>query len=155
MSLKTEEREFALDGEDEVREVRRVEVVDLTVSDSDGDEGEGEGEDGAGVDAGSPHAREPPATAPSHNPTALLTPLATVLKSDRLGIGLKARTVGSYKESKKRVTHNQAALAAHARTTEEMRLRKAVLGRGTRSFARAAKADAEARRQLLASLNAD
>ncbi|KAJ3529900.1 hypothetical protein NM688_g7787 [Phlebia brevispora] len=93
-----------------------------------------------------------PAAVESHT-TALLTPIATVLKSDRLGIGLKAKTVGPYKASKKRVTHNQAALAAHIRANEEMRRRKAITGRGTRGFARLAKAEAEQRRQLLASLN--
>ncbi|TFK82670.1 hypothetical protein K466DRAFT_666346 [Polyporus arcularius HHB13444] len=100
-------------------------------------------------------ALERPAIVPSHNPTALLTPIATVLKSDRLGIGLKAKTVGPFKESKKRVTHNQAALAAHVRTTEEMRMRKSLIGRGTKSFARLAKAEAESRKRLLANLNAD
>ena len=144
--VKTEEREVALDEDDEVREVRKVEVVDLTLSDSDED---------MGAELASHTASQSNAAVPSHNPTALLTPIATVLKSDRLGIGLKAKTVCPYKESKKRVTHNQAALAAHVRATEEMRMRKALLGRGSRSFARIAKAEAESRKRLLAHLNAD
>ncbi|KAH9846359.1 hypothetical protein C2E23DRAFT_853236 [Lenzites betulinus] len=146
-SVKTEVHEVAADAEDEIREVRKVEVVDLTLSDSEEDEME---------DLGGPStAYEPFPTSGSHKPTALLTPIATVLKSDRLGIGLKAKTVGPFKESKKRVTHNQAALAAHVRANEEMRRRKALLGRGAKSFARIAKAESESRRQLIASLNAD
>ncbi|EIW59685.1 uncharacterized protein TRAVEDRAFT_167175 [Trametes versicolor FP-101664 SS1] len=146
-SVKTEEREIALDGSDDIREVRKVEVVDLTLSDSDDDDLE--------VLAGTSMASHPTSSAASHNPTALLTPIATVLKSDRLGIGLKAKTVGPFKESKKRVTHNQAALAAHVRANEDMRMRKALLGRGANSFARIAKAEAESRKRLLANLNAD
>ena len=94
-----------------------------------------------------------PSIVPSPHSTPLLTPIPTILKSDRLGIGLKAKTFGPYKESKKRVTHNQAALAAHIRANEEMRKLKAKAGRGTRGFSRLAKADSEQRRQLLASLN--
>lgn len=146
-SVKTEEREVALDGSDDIREVRKVEVVDLTLSDSDDDDLE--------VLAGTSTASRPTSSVASHNPTALLTPIATVLKSDRLGIGLKAKTVGPFKESKKRVTHNQAALAAHVRANEDMRMRKALLGRGANSFARIAKAEAESRKRLLANLNAD
>ena len=143
-----EEREFAVDEDDEVREVRKVEVVDLTLSDSD--------EDDDGSRSAMPAQNSlGTSSSISHNPTALLTPIATVLKSDRLGIGLKAKTVGPFKESKKRVTHNQAALAAHVRANAEMRIRKAVLGRGAKSFARIAKAEAESRKQLLASLNHD
>ncbi|KAI0350375.1 hypothetical protein OH77DRAFT_1463919 [Trametes cingulata] len=147
--VKTEQREITLDGDDDVREVRKVEVVDLTLSDSEEDD---DVEALSGTPTGAPGAGS---STPSHNPTALLTPIATVLKSDRLGIGLKAKTVGPYKESKKRVTHNQAALAAHIRANEEMRMRKALLGRGAKSFARIAKAEAESRKRLLASLNAD
>ncbi|KAI0770479.1 hypothetical protein C8Q74DRAFT_1218800 [Fomes fomentarius] len=148
LSIKTEEREVIID--DEVREVRKVDVVDLTLSDAEEEE-DVQITNSQGVSSDSPSI-DP---ASSHNPTALLTPIATVLKSDRLGIGLKAKTVGPHKESKKRVTHNQAALAAHIRANEEMRTRKALLGRGTRSFARIAKAEAESRKRLLASLNAD
>ena len=152
LSVKVEEREVAVGTNDEVQEVRRVEVVDLTLSDSDGED---EADKSSMRISSTPDASETSSSVPTHNPTALLTPIATVLKSDRLGIGLKAKTVGPFKESKKRVTHNQAALAAHIRANEEMRLRKAILGRGTKSFARIAKAEAESRKRLLASLNAD
>ncbi|KAM5533144.1 hypothetical protein V8D89_013192 [Ganoderma adspersum] len=152
LSIRTEEREVAVGTDDDIREVRKVGVVDLTLSDSE-DEDELEDADDIemdiSADAGAPQSSS---TVPSHNPTALLTPIATVLKSDRLGIGLKAKTEGPYKASKKRVTHNQAALAAHTKTNEEMRRRKAIFGRGAKSFARIAKAEAESRQRLLARL---
>ncbi|PCH40226.1 hypothetical protein WOLCODRAFT_116915 [Wolfiporia cocos MD-104 SS10] len=143
--VKEEEREVQCDSDGDVREIRKVDVIDLTLSDED-DEDEIE----VGATADAPSSSEPP----SHNPRALLTPLPTVLKSDRLGVGLKAKTVGPYKASKKRVTHNAAALAAHIREAEEMRRMKKLVGRGTRGFARLAKAETEARQRLLASLNA-
>ncbi|KAJ8462797.1 hypothetical protein ONZ51_g10672 [Trametes cubensis] len=153
LTVKTEAREVVLDGDDDICEVRNVEVVDLTLSDSDEDEAlEALASHNPGASQASTSASS---QGPSHKPTALLTPIATVLKSDRLGIGLKAKTVGPHKESKKRVTHNQAALAAHIRATEEMRMRKALLGRGANSFARLAKAEAESRKRLLAHLNSD
>ncbi|KAH9932685.1 uncharacterized protein BXZ73DRAFT_101227 [Epithele typhae] len=145
LATKTEEQEIAVDDDDEIREVRRIEVVDLTLSESE------EEEEAEAVPDGLPPAN----AGTSHNPTALLTPIATVLKSDRLGIGLKAKQVGPFKESKKRVTHNQAALVAHIKANEAVRMRKAVLGRGTKAFARVAKAEAEVRKRLLSDLNAD
>ncbi|PIL22340.1 hypothetical protein GSI_15028 [Ganoderma sinense ZZ0214-1] len=153
LSIRTEEWEVAVGTDDDIREVRKVDVVDLTLSDSEGDEDEFEDADDVEMDI-SADARAPQSswTVPSHNPTALLTPIATVLKSDRLGIGLKAKTEGPYKTSKKRVTHNQAALAAHTKANEEMRMRKALFGRGTKSFARIAKAEAQSRQKLLATL---
>ena len=84
---------------------------------------------------------------------ALLTPLPTVLKSDRLGIGLKARTEGPYKASVKRITHNAAALADHYRQAEEARLRKKKWGKGKRGFARRDKEEQARRRNLLAYMN--
>lgn len=145
--VKSEEREICLDADGEIREVRRVEVVDLTLSDS-------ESESVAEDDADPSSQAQLPTSAPiDPHSTPLLTPIPTVLKTDRLGIGLKAKTVGPYKQSKKRVTHNQAALAAHIRETEEMRRIRALVGRGTRGFSRLSKADAEHRRRLLASLN--
>ena len=148
LSIKTEEREVTIGTDDDIREVRRVDVVDLTLSDSDAESSDVETDARGG--AGLPDSSS---TAVSHNPKALLTPLPTVIKSDRLGIGLKAKTVGPFRESKKRVTHNQAALAAHVKANEEMRIRKALFGRGAKSFAHIAKAEAESRKRLLASLN--
>ncbi|KAF9483456.1 hypothetical protein BDN70DRAFT_918360 [Pholiota conissans] len=92
-------------------------------------------------DDSSPYARK-----------ALLTPISTVLKSDRLGIGLKAKTVGPYKASQKRVTHNAAALAAHVKAAEESRRRKQLYGRGHRGFERQRRRDEEHRKALLAEL---
>ena len=150
--IRTEEREVAVGTDDDIREVRKVDVVDLTLSDSEDEDELEDAEDiemDISADAGAPQSSS---TVTSHNPTALLTPIATVLKSDRLGIGLKAKTEGPYKASKKRVTHNQAALAAHTKANEEMRRLKALFGRGAKSFARIAKAETESRQRLLASL---
>ncbi|KAG2066452.1 hypothetical protein BDR04DRAFT_1106642 [Suillus decipiens] len=84
---------------------------------------------------------------------SLLTPISTVLKSDRLGIGLKAKTEGPYKQSKKRVTHNQAALASHIRTSEELRRKRAEVGRGRRGFTKVRKREENERKHMLAYLN--
>ncbi|KAI0087836.1 hypothetical protein BDY19DRAFT_1010758 [Irpex rosettiformis] len=149
--VKTERQEVQLDSDGEIYEMRHVEVVDLTLTDSDSDveKMEDRAVEPAGSLVSASHSREP---SPHSKP--LLTPIPTILKSDRLGIGLKAKKVGPYKESKKRITHNQAALAAHIRATEEMRRMKNLVGRGSRGFARMAKAESDQRRQLLATLNA-
>lgn len=84
---------------------------------------------------------------------ALLTPLATVLKSDRLGIGLKAKTVGPYKASRKRITHNAAALAAHIRALGELQKKKKEHGRGRRGFEREYRREAMKRQMMLADFN--
>lgn len=152
--VKQEEREVALDSDGEISIVKKVEVIDLTFSDSDEDDVQQEVEDDEPADEPSPTSSSLIVPEGDAHSKPLLTPIATVLKSDRLGIGLKAKTVGPHKESKKRITHNQAALARHAREAEEMRRMKALVGRGMRGFARLAKADSEHRRQLLASLNA-
>ncbi|KZT11909.1 uncharacterized protein LAESUDRAFT_719851 [Laetiporus sulphureus 93-53] len=159
MVVKKEEREIKCDPDGEISELREVDIIDLTLSDSeDGEENVKmeEVEEEVKMELGAVPASlalGPSEAAPSsHNPRALLTPLPTVLKSDRLGVGLKAKTVGPYKASKKRVTHNAAALAEHIRATEEMRRMKTLVGRGSKSFARLAKAEAESRRRVLASL---
>ncbi|THH06776.1 hypothetical protein EW145_g3849 [Phellinidium pouzarii] len=92
-----------------------------------------------------------------HSPRALLTPLPTILKADKLGIGLKAKTVGSglYREPVKRVTHSQAAVSAHVRASEALRRTKKLVGKGSRGFARLKKKEEEGRRNMLAYLNAD
>ncbi|THH28704.1 hypothetical protein EUX98_g5482 [Antrodiella citrinella] len=145
--VREEQWEVPCGSDDDVSEVRKVEVVDLTLSDSDEEE-----ED---MDELNPSdtSKTGPDQLFSHDGTALLTPIPTILKADRLGIGLKAKTEGPFRKSKKRVTHNQAALATHIRTTEETKRMKKAMGRGTRAFARAAKKESEQRRHLLASLN--
>ncbi len=144
--VKQEEREVRWDAEGEISELCKVEVVDLTLSDSsDSDDDE--------VDEPEPFSLSTAIESPPSHTTPLLTPISTTLKSDRLGIGLKAKTVGLHRASKKRITHNQAALAANIRASEEMRRMKAITGRGSRGFARLAKADEERRKQLLANLN--
>ncbi|KAL1736510.1 hypothetical protein EV714DRAFT_279082 [Schizophyllum commune] len=160
-SIKSEPIEFALDDDGELKQVRQVEVVDLTLSDSESDEDD----DAMPLDDPEP---DPPSVdvvkeelpdeddgLPDGNDgrRALLKPIATVLKSDRLGIGLKAKTVGPYKASKKRVTHNAAALAAHIRAAEQVRRQKAEMGRGHRAYERQDKREQRQRRDLLAYLN--
>jgi len=139
--------EVGCEGFDDIVEVKTktAEVIDLTVSDSSDSE---EDED---------YEQLPPSTAiPTsldHGGKALLTPLPIVLKSDRLGIGLKAKTVGPYKASQKRVTHNAAALAAHVKAHDDMRKLKSKIGRGSRSFASHNKRETANRKNLLAYLN--
>ncbi|KAJ7644215.1 hypothetical protein FB45DRAFT_897246 [Roridomyces roridus] len=112
------------------------EVIDLTVSDSEDED-------------------EAIATSPDMEADrkALVTPLATVLKSDRLGIGLKAKTTGPYRASQKRITHNAAAMLAHTKAAEESRKQKHTNGRGHRAFARQRKAEEATRRRQLAYMN--
>ncbi|KAJ7761598.1 hypothetical protein DFH07DRAFT_422859 [Mycena maculata] len=122
--------------------------IDQTMSDSESSE-ESDVEPFAEEDnvATSPgHAGEPVRK-------ALITPIATVLKSDRLGIGLKAKTVGPYRASQKRITHNAAAMLAHTKAAEELRQQKKRNGRGHRSFARQRKVEETNRRDLLAYMN--
>ncbi|PBK97768.1 hypothetical protein ARMGADRAFT_651578 [Armillaria gallica] len=149
-------------GDGEVKEVRNVQVVDLTLdSDEDSDT------DSDSTTAGSLVKEEPgdeeiqsskvsPSSAPpsTSERKALLTPIPTILKSDRLGIGLKAKTVGPYKTSQKRVTHSAAALAAHTRAGEALRERQKLFGRGHRGFARERKKEETSRKDLLAYMNA-
>jgi hypothetical protein len=126
-------------------------IIDLTQSDS-------ESEDGFELLHQSPFIPLPSVSSAykatdSHSQKSLLTPIPTILKSDRLGIGLKAKTEGPYKQSRKRVTHNQAALASHIRAAEELRRKKAEVGRGRRGFAKVRKREEKERKQMLAYLN--
>ena len=143
----------ALDDDDEISELRNLEVIDLTLSDSDSDtdnfsvkaeDRKLEGQDGfTGDDIDIPT---------THGGIALLTPIATRLKSDRLGIGLKAKIAGPYRVSQKRVTHNAAALAAHIRAAEENRRRMKEHGRGRRGHMKQRRMEEEKRKAMLASL---
>lgn len=137
-----------VEREDGVQDMQNVDVIDLTLSDSD------EVQE-SGLDLSDYSSRsEPMRRSPSpHSPSALLTPIATVLKSDRLGIGLRAKTIGPHKASRKRVTHGAAALAAHIKAAEETRKKKAAMGHGWRGFAKMAKKERESRQKMLADLN--
>ena len=166
----TRTTEIEVEGYDDIVEIKKGQVIDLTVSDdgesiSSSDE-EISDEDAMELDDEVPRSpnlpsensnpastRASPPRGEGHGGKALLTPLPTVLKSDRLGIGLKAKTVGPYKASQKRVTHNAAALAAHVQANEERKLLKQKVGRGSRGFARAEKSESEKRKSLLAYLN--
>lgn len=137
----------------EVREEKEVKefendkgIIDLTMSDSE--ESELEDELQELVQQPKPGQNSLP-----HGGKALLTPIPTMLKSDRLGIGLKAKTTGPYKMSQKRVTHNAAALAAHVQANDNMRKLKAKVGRGSRGFAKVSKRETASRKNMLAYLN--
>ncbi|KAJ7927968.1 hypothetical protein B0H13DRAFT_1968806 [Mycena leptocephala] len=123
------------------------EIIDLTMSDS-------ESSDESDTEQVVDHDNTPVSIgAEGSSRKALITPIATVLKSDRLGIGLKAKTVGPYKASQKRVTHNAAAMLAHTKAAEELRKQKQRMGRGHRGFARQRKAEEANRKELLAYMN--
>ncbi|KAF9648498.1 hypothetical protein BDM02DRAFT_3115261 [Thelephora ganbajun] len=165
----TRTTEIEIEGYDDIVEIKKEQVIDLTVSDGEEDASSGyedtSDEDTMELDEAlrsfnlplaTPNpasARPSPPQREGHGGKALLTPLPTVLKSDRLGIGLKAKTVGPYKASQKRVTHNAAALAAHVKADEERKLFKQKVGRGSRGFARAERRESEKRKHLLAYLN--
>lgn len=155
-------KEEELEGDDEIVEVKRTEVIDLTLSDSSSDsEHAFDDEKEKNVASTTTSATISTTTLdepspPGHrysNQISLLTPLPTVLKSDRLGIGLKARTEGPYRASVKRVTHNAAALKEHIKRGEETRRRKVMDGKGRRAFERAEKRKREKRREMLAYMN--
>lgn len=126
------------------------EVIDLTLSDSESLEDALEDHD---VVPESVQTLTTEEVSTSHMQRSLLTPLPTILKADRLGIGLKAKTEGPYKQSKKRVTHNAAALAAHIRSAEEMRRKRVEVGKGRRGFAKVHKREENRRKSMLAYLN--
>ncbi|KAI0052706.1 hypothetical protein FA95DRAFT_1553368 [Auriscalpium vulgare] len=158
VSVQHERVEVQLD--DDIVEVKLTPVIDLTLSDT---ASEPESEQDDDENAVSFTAFEFPARSPDQKPadprtrhagqTALLTPISTVLKSDRLGIGLKAKTEGPYKSSVKRVTHNAAALAAHLKAAEDARRAKQLVGRGKRAFEKEARKERQERKDLLAYLN--
>lgn len=139
------------------------ELVDLTVSDDEVESMDGFGQSTSFKSevAAAPEvtvtAQDLVAPDLDHGPRALITPLPTVLKSDRLGIGLKAKTVGTgiYREPVRRVTHGQAALSAHIRANEKLQQMKKLMGRGRRGFERIKKREEEKRKNLMSYLNAD
>ncbi|KAJ3933299.1 MAG: hypothetical protein NXY57DRAFT_999365 [Lentinula lateritia] len=138
------------DGDGEITEIRKIPIIDLTASDSKSDS---EPEDDSTTDNLVTLRDKQQQVSSASGRKALLTPLPTVLKSDRLGIGLKAKTAGPYKESIKRVTHNAAALAAHFRRAEEARARKERWGKGRRGFARRDQEEQMSRRSMLSYMN--
>ncbi|PPQ65874.1 hypothetical protein CVT26_000808 [Gymnopilus dilepis] len=168
-SSRREVVEVKVEDSEDVSELRSVDVIDLTLSDSELDDAE-EFKSNVDVHDGDAKLEEgeyqnPPDSVPPSPPghtslddtsaygrKALLTPIATVLKSDRLGIGLKAKTVGPYKASQKRVTHNAAALAAHVKAAEESRIRRQVYGRGRRGFERQHRREEEKRKAMMSYL---
>ncbi|ESK90449.1 hypothetical protein Moror_13618 [Moniliophthora roreri MCA 2997] len=137
-------------GDEDVKEMKQV--IDLTQSDDQSSGDSSEEEEEIKETTSSTRTAQPPSTVDPMR-KALITPIPTVLKSDRLGIGLKAKTVGPYKASMKRITHNSAALAAHLQRAEETRKRKEKHGRGYRAFARQYKEEQRRRDDMLAYMN--
>ena len=154
-----QEEEILIDDDDEdpIIEVRKkapVPMIDLTQSDTTEDSGDDDGDD-IYPPASSPAPPTASCTTAPGDPraaqTALLTPLPTILKSDRLGIGLKAKTEGPYRSSVKRRrvtgrTRNDAA-------AEDLRMRRILLGKGHRAFARAERLERESRQNMMAYLS--
>jgi len=142
-------------------ERKEVEVIDLTLSDSD--EGDPAGHEEGTVEDVAEEAEMddtslnhiPPSIPSGYERKALVTPLATVLKFDRLGIGLKPKFVGlgPNKAPQRRVTHNAAALALHIKAGEESRRQKKETGRGRRGFERTYRHEQEKRQLLWQYLN--
>ncbi|KAG6837185.1 hypothetical protein H0H93_013412 [Arthromyces matolae] len=122
--VKRETIETQVPGHHDVVEIRSVDIIDLTSDD----------DDSLPPPTSVEEIVNPTEPSDGHGGTALLTPIATVLKSDRLGIGLKAKTIGPYKASQKRVTHNAAAMAAHINASAEVRRKKKMFGRGSKGF---------------------
>jgi hypothetical protein len=176
IQVQEEENFIDDDNDDPIIEVRRkvhVPIIDLTQSDvEEGEDGYEEDEDNSDDnDTDDDDSPAPPASPtgpatidttttttgtdpdPRAAQTSLLTPLPTILKSDRLGIGLKAKTEGPYRSSVKRVTHNAAALAAHIKASEDLRRTQRQLGRGRRAFARVERIEREKRQNMMAYLS--
>jgi hypothetical protein len=146
-------------SDSDVSNEQDCDVIDLTLSDNESEEEEEEEdivlkkefEEAHGEEVGFDKTNE--ISDNSHGRTALMTPIATVLKLDRLGIGLKVKTEGPYKASVKRVTHHAAALAAHMKAAQEARKRREKFGRGRRGFERQKRLEEERRQNLLAYIN--
>jgi len=159
--VRQETKEVKVENIDGGTELQTFDVIDLSLdSDADSDsssqtEGDrlksGDASRTGNVTASQKHLQEEVDTS-AYGHRALLTPIATVLKSDRLGIGLKAKTVGPYKASQKRVTHNAAVLAMHTKTSKESRRRRELFGRGRRGFERRHKKEEEHRQAMIAHL---
>lgn len=161
---KEEEEEVLIDDDDddpiiEVRRKAQVPMIDLTQSDTEDETEDDEDEDNRDtvtVNENNNDAIDSPAPTSDrdHDPrgaqTALLTPLPTILKSDRLGIGLKAKTEGPYRASVKR---RDAARSANAAAVAEDMRRRLLLGKGHRAFARAERLERERRQNMMAYLS--
>ena len=156
-----EQEEITLDDDDddpivEVRKKSPVPMIDLTLSDTEdeGDDDDDEAKDDSPAPTPTTHTDTASPSEHDHDPraaqTALLTPLPTILKSDRLGIGLKAKTEGPYRSSVKR---RDARRNANANAAAEDMRRRVLLGKGHRAFARAERLERERRQNMMAYLS--
>ncbi|KAF8503223.1 hypothetical protein BU17DRAFT_101722 [Hysterangium stoloniferum] len=133
---------------------RAQEVVDLTLH-SDSESGDDDDDDAICSDDHYNDQNDTQSPEPHAIPTtsgiALITPLPTTLKADRLGIGLKARRHSKAKA--KAITHTSAALAAHIRAANQMKKEKGRFGKGWRGLARKNKRAERERVGMLKYLN--
>jgi hypothetical protein len=139
-----------------------TEIIDLTGSDNEVIEiSDSQEEDEEGFETFHP-PRSPTPSGPSDindnillpsGGISLLTPLPTVLKSDKKGIGLSTKYTilpSGVHIPNRRVTHGEKALSAHINSMEMARRHRLKWGRGSRGFKRKAKAEAIQRQQLMA-----
>jgi len=160
----------------EIIELRRVEIVDLTLSDDEHSAAE-EPENASSQVLIKQEAVDEvihnTESGEGHGGTALLTPLSTVLKVDKLGIGLKPKLTsassshGAYrvpvlKSTPRndyiaakgfRVTSTQGVLDEIKRREQEEKREREIWGRGRRGKERKRRKEAEERKGLLAYMN--
>jgi len=127
-------------------------IIDLTLSDDSDSEQEPDLLDNH------PSSSTRPITTTSGS-KPLLTPLPTILKSDRYGLGHPSN------RKKRAITHTAQALRKHVRAseamrqhqirTERLREHQADVGRGARGYARSQKKEARERQGMLAYMNSD
>jgi hypothetical protein len=156
----------SLTTERDTRASRGEEVIDLTLSEDEeitieDDSASGDEED---FDSFLPsRSASPPPNETSDQPhalpsggTSLLTPLPTILKSDRRGIGISTTYTtlpsGIHVPSR-RVTHGEKALRRHVVDMERSRRERLKWGGGARGYKRKAKAESQIRQNLLAYMN--
>ncbi|KAJ2935122.1 hypothetical protein H1R20_g1914, partial [Candolleomyces eurysporus] len=170
--IKGKRKRISPDDDDDIMELKKVEVVDLTeVSDEDSDEEEEEEEEEI-EEASLEEGQDSQVDSYGHGGTALLTPISTILKTDKLGIGLKpkltssALTKGAYrvpvlKNTKRNqaytVKSNGFRVTNTKNVMEEIRRRereeRELWGRGKRGLERKKKREERDRRGLLAYMN--
>ncbi|TFK52365.1 hypothetical protein OE88DRAFT_1394452 [Heliocybe sulcata] len=90
---------------------------------------------------------------PDPTRTTLLTPLPTVLKADKLGIGLHHRRVRRKQAKKVTHKHTSEAMKDHIKRGEEIQRKQREVGRGRRGFEKIRRREEDERRRLIGYLN--
>jgi hypothetical protein len=169
--IKGKRKRITSGDDQDITELKKVEVVDLTEL-SDEDSGEDEEEDDEIEEVNLEEGQDSPLDSHGHGGTALLTPISTILKTDKLGIGLKPKltssvlTKGAYRVPVlKNTKHNQAytvksngfRVTNTRSVVEEIRRRereqRELWGRGRRGLERKKKREESERKGLLAYMN--